>query len=87
MLKTADKLGGKVLRVRSRPTIATRQHLAATGHTGQQSLHRVGDGFAQKACGLVFQVGALDKVLLNSLFQHGRMIPAQALPMAEQVLD
>ena len=43
------------------------RHLAAAGDTGQNGLHSGGDGLTQRLGGLVLQVGAVDKVLLNAL--------------------
>ena len=44
-LVAAHKLRCKVLCISGRATIAASQHLAATGHAGQNSLNGGGDGF------------------------------------------
>ena len=71
-----NKLGGKMLGIGGGTAIAAGQHFTAAGHAGQHGLHGVGNWFAQDLGGLVFQVGAVNKVLLNSLLNHGGMIPA-----------
>ena len=48
--------------------IAAGQYLAATGDTGQDGLDGGGDGLAQGFSRLVFQVRAVDEVLLYALF-------------------
>jgi hypothetical protein len=71
-LETPDELGGKMLSVGGRTAIAACQHLAAVGHAGQHGLHGRRNGLAQDLRGLVLQVGAVDKVLFDALFQHGQ---------------
>ena len=70
-LVAAHKLGREMLRVCRRAAIAARQHLAATGHTGQHGLYRLSDRLAKRLGRLVLQVGTVNKVLLNALFEHG----------------
>src|SRR2546427_8111083 len=40
-------------------------------HAGQHGLHRRRNGLAQRLGGLVFQVGAVDEMLLDTLLKHG----------------
>jgi hypothetical protein len=61
-----------MLGVGGRAAIAAGQHLAAAGDAGQDGLHRRSDGLAQRLRGLVLQVGTVDEVLLDALFEHGR---------------
>ena len=62
---------GERLHQPGRHAAATGQHLAATGQRGQhrahRRLHRRGHGLGA----LVFQVGAVDEVLLDPLQKHG----------------
>ena len=66
-LKPRNTEGCKLLRLGGRRPVAAGQHFAATGHAGQNGLHGCSDGRAEGLRGLVFQVGAVDKVLLNAL--------------------
>ncbi len=70
-------------RIGGRTTISASQHFAATGNTRQQRLNRLRDGFAQDLCRLVFQVGAVDEMLLDTLLKHAAMITALLLPRVE----
>ncbi len=60
-----------MLGIGGRAAIATGQHLAATGHADQDGLHGRGDGLAERLRGLVFQVCAVDEMLLYTLLKHG----------------
>jgi len=60
-----------MLGICGRTTIAAAKHLATAGNAGQQGANRIGNRFAQQRRGLVFEVGAVNEVLLNSLFEHG----------------
>ena len=66
-LKPTDAESRKLLCMRHRRAVAASQNLAATGNAGQYGLHRIGDRFAKGLRGLVFQVGAVDEVLLDAL--------------------
>ena len=44
---------------------------APTGDAGQNGIHRCSDGFGQDLRRLVFEVGAVDELLFDSLFKHG----------------
>ena len=71
---TADKAGSEVLGSSGRCTVAARQHLATTSDAGQ---HRVGgrlDHGRKRLRTLVFQVGAVDELLLDALQKHGAII-------------
>ena len=63
----ADEFGGEMLRVRGRAAVAAGQHFAAIGDTGQDGLHRRGNGFAQDLRRLVLEVGAVDEMLFDAL--------------------
>jgi hypothetical protein len=69
-LEAADELGRKILGVGRGPAVATGQDLAAAGHAGQHRLDGVGDRLGQRLRGLVLEVGAVDEMLLDSLFEH-----------------
>ena len=70
-LEAADELGGEMLGIGSRAAVAAGQHLAAAGDAADHRLHRVGDRLAEHFGRLVLQVGAVDEVLLDALFEHG----------------
>ncbi len=68
--EAAHELRGELGRQQARHAGAASQHLAAAGHAGQDGLHRLRDGFAEDRSGLVFEVGTIDEVLLNTLLKH-----------------
>ena len=70
-LEAADELGRELRRQEAGDAGAAAQDLAAAGDAGQQGLHRLRDRFAEQRPGLVFQVGAVDEVLLDPLLEHG----------------
>jgi hypothetical protein len=70
--EAADELRGELGRQQTRHAGAAGQDLAAAGHAGQQRLHGLRDGFAEDRAGLVFEVGTVDEVLLDTLLEHGR---------------
>ena len=70
-LEACDTARGKLLRIGGRNAAAAHQDLATTRHTGEQRLDRVGNGPSQGLGGLVFQVSAVDELLLDALLDHG----------------
>ena len=71
LVKASDELGCEVLRIGSRSTVTASQHFAAAGHRRQNGLDGRCNGFAKWLRGLVLQVGAVNEMLLNALFNHG----------------
>ncbi|MDT4861982.1 hypothetical protein FQZ97_966120 [compost metagenome] len=65
-----------MLRGRGRGPVAAGQHLAATGHAGEHSRGRGLDHRGERLGALVFQVGAVDELLLDTLQKHGAIIAA-----------
>ena len=60
-----------MLRVAGRPAIAAGEHLAARGDAPDHGMHRVGDRPSQRLGRLVLQIGAIEELLLDALFEHG----------------
>jgi hypothetical protein len=60
-----------MLGVGGRTAVAAGQDLATAGNAGQHRLHGRRDRLAQGLRGLVLEVGAVDEMLLDPLFEHG----------------
>jgi hypothetical protein len=70
-LEPADELGREVLGVGRRAAVAAHQDLAPAGDAADQRTDRVGDRLAQHFGSGVLEVGAVEKLLLDPLFEHG----------------
>jgi len=60
-----------MLRVGRRATVAAGQDLAPAGDAADQRADRVGNRLAQHFGRGVLEVGAIEKLLLYPLFEHG----------------
>jgi 16S rRNA (cytidine1402-2'-O)-methyltransferase len=82
-LEAADELGREMLRVGGRAAIAAGQHLAAAGDASQDGLHRLAAmGLLSTCAGLVLQVGTVDEVLLDPLFEHDSAVSTSVSSLA-----
>ena len=68
--EAADELGGEMLGIASRAAVAAGQHLAAAGDAADQGADRIGDRLAEDLCRRVLEVGAVEELLLDTLFEH-----------------
>ena len=72
-LEARHTAGGKLLGIGGRRAVAAGQDLAPAGDAGQQGLHGIGNRAPQGLRRLVFQVSAVDEMLLDTLLKHGQM--------------
>jgi len=59
-----------MLGIASRAAVAAGQHLATAGDAADKGADRIGDGLAEDLCRRVLEVGAVEELLLNTLFEH-----------------
>ena len=68
------------MRIAYRSAVAADQHLATIGDTGQDGLTAAAMGLESICAAWYFQVGAVNGVLFDSLFQHGGDDTALPIP-------
>ena len=69
--EAADELGGEVLGIGGRAAVAAGEDLAPAGDAADQRADRVGNRLAEHLGSGVLEVGAVEKLLLDPLFEHG----------------